>query len=192
MSLLSIGSNRKLGKKIGVFNLPHGVTCPSSTVFCKKVCYAAKAARYPAVMKKRAINYACTKQSTFVDDLIKEIQDEKLDKVRIHESGDVYDQAYLDALIRVAWECTDVKFLMYTKSWHLDWSTKPANMVVYWSIDKTTVGIPPKGLVAMTVAKGDAVPIGLITCPDTMDKNYCGSQCLICWNGLEHVYFNQH
>ena len=192
--MLSIGMNRKLGRKIGVLNLPAGITCPGKTALCTKICYARKAEKmYKTAAASRARNLLASMLPGFVDDLVLEIQAAKLTRARLHESGDVKDQGYLDKLFEVCNRCPTVEFLAYTKSWHLDWHAKPANLRVLWSVDKTTTAAVPAGRVAYTVAKGDLPPAGYITCMPGSTKNYCGVSCHYCWlPGGSNIYFTQH
>jgi hypothetical protein len=190
--MLSIGCNRKLGRRIGILNLPHGVTCPGKTALCEAVCYAAKANRYPAAKDKRVHNLAATLRDDFPEALALEIKGLQLGQVRLHEAGDVYDQVYLGKLYKVMHGLPLVSFLMYTKSGHLDWSGKPSNLARYWSMDKTSPYICPPGPIAYLVSKGESPPAGHVTCTHTQEKHYCGTECMICWQGQQDVYFKQH
>lgn len=193
-TILSIGYNRKLAKSIGILNQPEGATCPGATQLCKSVCYAGKSGRmYKSARAKRFGNLIRSQSAQFVDNLVAEIRDHELRQVRFHEAGDVYNQAYLDKLYTVCHMCPDVRFLMYTKSFHLSWTGQPSNLALYWSIDKTTTQLTPSaGRVAYLVAKGDNPPAGHVTCQHTKDKHYCGDECRICWEGNQDVYFLQH
>ena len=193
--LLTIGSNSKLGKRVGVFNMLRVVTCPGRTELCSKLCYAAKAERmYKAVRAMRKRNFEASKRPDFVDTLVREIDDNHLTLVRFHEDGDVYSQAYLNKLFEVCERSRSTTFLMYTRSSHLDWGYTPKNLVVYWSQDKTsTRPIPKGGRIAYMVAKGDQPPAGYVTCKPGSEHNYCGESCNICWMGkAKGVYFDQH
>lgn len=191
---LSVNMNRKLGKKIGIFNLPAGKTCPGATPECGRVCYARKAERmYKSAREKRELNLEFTKHPDFVALMVAEIHMRKLQMVRFHESGDVYAQVYLDKIFVICTLCPDVKFLMYTKSFHLDFSKKPANLVVYWSTTDSNVSMAPSGVRAHIVLKGQTPPAGYITCDQGgLDKHYCGVTCMTCWEGKHNVYFDQH
>ena len=192
-TILSIECNRKLARSIGILNQPEGVTCPGSTQLCKEVCYAAKSGRmYKTAQAKRFGNLIASQSATFVDDLVAEIRDHELRQVRFHEAGDVYNQAYLDRLYEVCRQLPDVSFLMYTKSFHLNWAGKPNNLALYWSIDKTTTQVCPSGPTAYLVARDEQPPAGRVTCAHASQKHYCGDECRICWAGLQDVYFLQH
>lgn len=193
MKLLSIGQNRKLAKGVGIFNLPQGFTCPGKTPLCKQLCYALKAERmYKAARVKRASNLQASYGNAFPGLLAAEIKANKLSLVRFHESGDAYDQGYLDKLLLVCSLCPATQFLMYTKSFHLDFSGRPSNLSLYYSVDKTTPTPAPGSPTAYLVSKGEAPPPGAVTCVHTKDRHYCGSECTTCWDGKADVYFDQH
>lgn len=162
MGILSIGMNKKLGTEVGILNLPRLSTCPGATLLCqcgvqcpnakgKMVltgkCYTDKAEKmYPSCRNARQRNYLATQQDTFVAAIIAEIDQNKLTQVRFHESGDVYDQPYLDKLTEIVAQRPNVSFLMYTKSWdRFNWEKMAAlpNISIYRSIDKTTPAVEP-------------------------------------------------
>ncbi len=200
--LLSVGMNAKLGKKIGVFNLPQGVTCPGATETCRKLCYALKAERmYKSARDKRALNLEASKEPGFTAEIIKEIKDARLTKVRIHESGDFYAQEYLDKWVEIIRACPEVTFLAYTKSFLLrDFTAAKTltNFSLLWSTDSTSPVVPADGVHAFLVQKGEPVPQGYFTCQaNDTDKHYCGTRCTLCWNSRRamrkvHIYFDQH
>jgi len=203
LKLLSLGNNRKLAENIPVFNLPQGKTCSGKTAVCQKICYALKAERmYPSAAAMRARNLLATKRDTFVVEMIAEldycIAHKGTKYVRIHESGDLYSQSYLDKWIEIAKEEPEITFLAYTKSFHLNFDGAPSNMKIYASTDSSTVRdivsaeMVVKHNCAHIVLKGELPPNGYHTCQHTDPKHYCGSQCELCWNGQVSVYFPQH
>ena len=157
MGILSIGMNKKLGKEIGILNLPRVVTCPGRTAMCdcgvviknakgKDItvgkCYTDKAERtWPSCRNARQRNYLATQDPSFSTVIIQEIDANELTQVRFHEAGDVYSQEYLDKLTEIVAKRPGVSFLMYTKSWdRFDWEKMAAlpNISIYRSIDCTT------------------------------------------------------
>lgn len=141
----SIG-NAKLGKQTLIFNLPAGKTCPGA-MFCKSFavvgdngkrsiqdgehtqfrCFAASSeVQYDAVFENRARNLQLIADAIKYDyaaDLIhNSIQEHRTKNsklVRIHESGDFFSGAYLDAWIEVAHRNPDLKLYCYSKSLQL-------------------------------------------------------------------------
>ena len=205
MKILSVGCNRKLGKKIGIFNLPAEKTCPGRTKECGRVCYAKKAERiYPNSLAKRRWNHAFANSLGFVQAITDEIRKYGLEKVRIHESGDFYNQRYLNRWIKIAADCPDTRFLAFTKSFHLDFSKIPANLVVICSIDTSTTKVPISGMTtALTLPAGATSIQGRYTCPpvgrnpvtlkkDPDHHNYCGVSCNHCWDNKGPVAWMKH
>jgi len=137
--------NAKLTKRL-IFSLPAGKTCPGA-LHCKSFaavdingkrsiqdgaetifrCFAASSeVQYDAVFNNRADNMQqivdALQNGTAVDLINKSIQihrTKSIQLVRIHESGDFFSGAYLDAWIQVALMNPDLKFYAYTKSLQL-------------------------------------------------------------------------
>ena len=209
--LLSIGQNRKLGKDVSVFNLPRSITCPGKTPVCSKVCYADKSQRmYKTAAAKRMRNYIASQRPDFVEKITAELL-APLRKGRVmkaispvrtaaaciashrwQESGDVYSQMYLDKIFQVCRNTPRIIHLMYTKSFHLDWSKKPDNLKVYWSVDNSTAAPVPKGPTAYLLLKGEAIPSDLTCIHPGVPTHYCGCGCQTCWIGKFNVYFPKH
>ena len=138
--------NAKLGTQTLIFNLPAGKTCPGA-MFCKSFavvdnngkrsiqdgkhtefrCFAASSeVQYDAVFNNRANNLQMIVDSISNDSVadlihnsIQEHRTKKTKLVRIHESGDFFSGAYLDAWIEVAHRNPDLKFYCYSKSLQL-------------------------------------------------------------------------
>ena len=146
--------NGKLAKDTLIFNLPAGKTCPGA-MLCKSFavvengkrriqdgehtefrCFAASSeVQYDAVFENRASNLQmivdAIKHGIVVDLIHNSIQfyrTRNTKKVRIHESGDFFSGAYLDAWIEVAHRNPDLQFYCYSKSLQLFLNFKlPAN-----------------------------------------------------------------
>lgn len=139
--------NAKLGKKIFTFSLPAGHSCPfayecaayadeetgkiEDGKFQKFRCFAASdEALRPNVRKARWHNYrALLKARTKVEmyNLIMHNFPKKATLVRVHVSGDFFNQDYFDAWMDVAETLSHVKFYAYTKS------------VAYWNKRKDSI-----------------------------------------------------
>jgi len=202
MNLKLPKGNHKLSNKVMIFNLPERLTCPGMTPECAKVCYAAKSTRrFPkSVVPYRLKNLEMSKDPAFVPEMIKYINLHSNGFFRWHEDGDVYDQAYLDKIIEIMNACPGTRFLMYTKSFHLDFSKAPANLALYWSTtDSNTMNVPrnqfgmPTRPRAHLVLRGQTPPAGYVTCDKGgLKEHYCCDKCTICWAGTADVYFDQH
>lgn len=107
------------------WNLPTGSTCPFAMECLVKVdrvtgkmsshegayrCYAAAAERFPAVRYHRWSNYEHVKAGNMP------VIPAKCAAVRIHASGDFFNQAYFDLWLDVARQNPAVEFWAYTKS----------------------------------------------------------------------------
>ena len=140
MLKISFG-NKKLPKDTLIFNLPARITCPGRTSFCEDKCYALKAERmYKQVLPARKSNFDASRLPSFVPDmqalLLK--QSRRFNRVRVHESGDFYNQRYLDSWFLIAKTFPEKTFYAYTKSIHLNYSGKPDNFVLIASFDAST------------------------------------------------------
>lgn len=170
--LLSKG-NHKLPSDIAIFNLPHMTTCPGATEECKRYCYANKAERlYPSAYPFRKRNFKLSQQEDFVDQVSAALRRMRvLRAVRIHESGDFYNQKYLDKWVEIAKRFPDIIFTAYTKSLHLDFTAakKLKNFVLFASMDPTTPKYMKEANTiqhkAIVIQKGERVPRGYFECP---------------------------
>jgi len=107
------------------FNLPTGTTCPFA-LECKVIvdrltgkfdvtkgqyrCYAASAERFPAVRNHRWNNFEYVKNNNVP------IIPEKCKSIRIHSSGDFFNQKYFDMWIQLAKDNSNIEMWAYTKS----------------------------------------------------------------------------
>jgi hypothetical protein len=122
------------------FPLPAGDTCPGAGS-CKENCYATQG-RYVMdnVAAPRAMNLVIVLKLlrrgpvNLATMLKKDLDLVTQDVVRIHDSGDFFNQDYLDAwILAISWT-PEKKFYCYTKSHHLDWSKTPRNLAVIHSL----------------------------------------------------------
>lgn len=214
--LLSIGNNRKLGRKVGVFNMLRLVTCPGASPLCKGecaeffpkkdgspgnrviMCYADKAEKmYKAAYAVRKANTEASRKPDFAARMIEEIKAARIHKVRIHEDGDFYSQKYLNMWVEVMKALPDVTFMAYTRSFMLDFTVARAlpNFSLFWSTDKSTrLPIPAGKQSYLRCPSEPYPPKGSVTCQHTSPKHYCGTECTTCWNPSSEtsVYFDAH
>lgn len=124
------------------WNLPTGTTCPFALECKVKVdritgkmdaykgayrCYAASAERFPGVRESRWSNYEYV-QAGNVPELPKGCK-----AVRIHASGDFFNQDYFDMWLGIAERNPDVEMWAYTKSlkyWIARLGSIPKNLVL--------------------------------------------------------------
>jgi len=113
---LTIGNN-KLSKNMFIFDLPAVKSCLNSKD-CASSCYALKAEKqykYSALF--RATNFDMVKNNI---ELLRSLLIDQLKKsnkkiVRIHSSGDFYNQEYIDMWHDVISMFPNIKFYTYTK-----------------------------------------------------------------------------
>lgn len=130
------GGNAKLAADVLTFSLPAGYTCPCAKDCLAKAdidtgrivdgpdskfrCYAASTEAYASsarVSRHRNMNLlkaARTKKR--MKELILESTDPRWGKVRLHASGDFFNQTYFEAWMEAAMERSDTLFYGYTKS----------------------------------------------------------------------------
>jgi hypothetical protein len=146
-------SNKNLVmENVLIWNLPSGVTCPGKTSMCDKHCYAKKAERFcPHVLECRYENLRDSKSPKFVENMIAAIRGKVVKNknfnghFRIHESGDFYSQKYLDDWMEIASAFPKIKFLAYTKSFHLSFNSQVDNVEIVMSVwPDTKMGDIPK------------------------------------------------
>ena len=181
---LSWNPNYKMS--VGRFNLPSKRTCPGSTAQCRAKCYAKKAETYrPTVLPCRMRNVNATYASSFVNDVVGMFRRKRksVTHFRIHESGDFYNQAYLDKWIEIANQLPDTQFLAFTKSFHLDYSRMPSNLTIIWSVWPDSVGVPASGRYAYAGECGHA---DMVECVGHCDD------CMVCWTVDCDVHFKIH
>ena len=124
------------------FNLPTGWTCPfakeclvkvnrDSGKFSKHIgeyyCYASKPERFPGVRNHRWRNFEYVSKGGPV------VVPPKAKAVRIHSSGDFFNQAYFDHWLEIARTNPGVEFWAYTKSlpyWINRLDSIPGNLIL--------------------------------------------------------------
>jgi len=90
-------------------------TCPNAGA-CAKGCYAlAGAYRFSNVARAFEERLQATQAPSFETDMIQAIKKAKAERVRIHDSGDFYSEAYLNRWYRIMRALPNVQFYAYTK-----------------------------------------------------------------------------
>lgn len=135
-------NNSKLKKTNTVsFNLPAFRSedgfqvCPKAGG-CATLCYARQGFyTFPAVAAAREFNLALIRRSRseFVIAAIEDLGHIKQTSIRIHDSGDFFDQNYLNAWFVICKAFPEKRFYAYTKSLHLDFSKAPENLQIIQS-----------------------------------------------------------
>jgi hypothetical protein len=134
-------TSKKLGLKIFNFSIPAyksksgKVVCPFAES-CVKYCYAQKGnyKRFPKVAEGMEERFLISKSLNFVALMDIEINKKKADAVRIHDSGDFYNNEYIEKWVNIAMLSPNVNFYAYTKSIPLfKGRNLPKNMDVIFS-----------------------------------------------------------
>lgn len=202
MAILSTSVD-KLGATLPAFNLPVLTTCPGKTVACSKYCYARRHHYAMGKIKnKLSENFALSKRHDFSGLVIAELTILKqyyrdrgvtIDRFRIHTAGDFYSQAYLNKWSEVVKKFPAINFVAYTRSYKLDFSKMPKNLILYYSRDNTTKHGSPKGITrtATVIPKkelSEIIPEKSFIC---RSKCYKCKACYIQGHGLS-VIFPKH
>jgi hypothetical protein len=108
--------NHKIAKGVKIFNLPAINSCPNCSL-CAPKCYAKRAEkRFPKVFASRMKNFNLAKFHTKLLKklILRDLQGGEI--VRIHESGDFFNEKYINMWYEIALERTNCKFYTYTKN----------------------------------------------------------------------------
>jgi len=191
-------SKGNLRMDIPLFNLPTEKTCPGSTPLCRQYCYSKKAEKYrPPVLPSRERNYRASLREDFTEKMMVGLEKLSGEYFRCHESGDMYNQSYLDKWFTIMRNSPDKTFIVYTQSYHLNWSDKPENLVVYWSVWEDSKNVPKDGLHAYVIDNGSgkltakAKP-GVKVCEKGKGKAIKCNDCMYCYKGRGDVAFTLH
>jgi hypothetical protein len=122
------------------FGIPALKTCPMAKV-CKEFCYAAKGAySWPVVKAAYEWRFQQTRKPQFVPMVLHDLRrKKKLEAVRIHDSGDFYNEDYLNRWLDIAEAMPDKIFYAYTKrivmlKEYQEWGLVPPNFRIIYSL----------------------------------------------------------
>ena len=189
--------NSKLGYMLN-FSLPASTTCPGQTVWCEKNCYANKNTYVFSQPREKYIrNYHKTLKGDFVEQMLGQgnmrtfNNNERKKKVlRLHVSGDFYNNEYIEKWIQIVEASPDWSFYGYTKSWRIP-EMQPKleelrdidNIILFASTDATS-GIPPEGWKEAAIAgqeQKDTSKARFLTCPQQLKKRASCTACKVCY-----------
>lgn len=187
--------NSKIHKAL-IWNLPAGKTCPGATKLCSEICYAkdAEVFRKNTVPQSRARNWEVAKRPDFADLMIQKLKRSRINQLRIHESGDFFNQKYLNAWVKIIKAYPDMEFWAYTKSYKLDFSEalKLKNLHLRYSVDATTKHYPEQKI---PVAVTSSTRKDFFICPSTLAKGHsvkCMLDCSFCKEKRDGLIFRPH
>lgn len=84
-----------------------------------------------------------TEKDNFVEDVIKQIQAEKISLVKLHRHGDFYSDKYYQKWIRIAKACPETHFFAFTHNHEIDFSLAPDNLKLFYSVDSAEQPMNP-------------------------------------------------
>jgi hypothetical protein len=113
--------------------------------------------------------------------------------VRIHASGDFFSREYFEKWINIARAKPWVTFYAYTRTYFLDLSELPDNLIMYYSTDKTTTRESSTATRFARIVDGDKKAIPHMA--QYKDGIICNSDecasCGYCFRETGNVYFLQ-
>lgn len=187
--------NEKIQKAL-IWNLPSRKTCPGATKICREICYAhnAEVLHNNVVPQSRARNLQIAQRADFRELMIDKLSRARLPRMRIHESGDFYNQKYLDDWVAIIKEFPERTFWAYTKSWNLDFTEalKLPNFFLRYSVDATTKHYPAQEMpfAAVSDERDD-----FFVCPSTLAAGHeiqCMRDCSYCAECRGSLTFRPH
>jgi hypothetical protein len=111
-------------------------TCPGALA-CRAVCYAKQGGyNFPMSIAARKHNLEMSLRADFVDNVIADLKRfRKVNTIRIHDSGDFYNQEYYNKWCKIAKAMPHLTFYAYTKTINMDlWANKPENFKLTQSL----------------------------------------------------------
>jgi hypothetical protein len=170
------------------FNLPAGWSCPCAVQCLVKAdrmtgrhkngeqieykCYAAVAERFPSVREYRWANFDMLRRMTKQEmiDALTVALPSKATHIRIHGSGDFFNQDYFDAWLAIAQANPLVRFWAYTKSiryWVARINSVPENLILqasYGGRDDALIATHALKYVRVVASREEADDAGLPVC----------------------------
>lgn len=122
---ISTGNTKLAQDGIACFDIPQASTCRGAGS-CLGFCYASLGNYTYRVKVQNMLNnfYTSLNPEVFTPEVKKSY--EKLPRyiktIRLHSSGDFYNQEYLDTWVKIMRETPEFRYYAYTKSLDLDWT----------------------------------------------------------------------
>jgi hypothetical protein len=196
-------SNSKLGKEC--LNLAMPVATCRTDAPCKATCYACKGCQQFANVQAayfRNLRLYYENPNNFFELVYTKIKSSGLSKVRLFDSGDFPDYAFLVNLVDLCNKTPDVRYMAFTKKYELvneyigNNGDLPENLnIIFSAWDKNWHVSNPYNLGVAYVSFNDKelnpdIPKNAFVC---RGKESSCSECGACWNKkLKAVAFAQH
>lgn len=174
--------NSKLGSNIPSVSFSPEQTCRAN-VPCKNKCYARRLAKFrPTVQRTWETNFQLWKSDP--EELQIQLQGYLIQhrprRFRWFVGGDIPDKNFLQAMVTIAEQHPNTKFMAYTKKFHLLQDVSmPSNLNILlglWAGDPCNGEILlQKHAATVFVPKGQSVDETLFTCPGSC------AFCNVCW-----------
>jgi len=180
--------NSKIGKIPNISLIP--IKDCGNCSYCKDKCYAMKAYRqYPGVRNAWGINSKAFRKDPWEASILigKYIEKHKSKYFRIHVAGDFLNQDHVNAMLSLCRILDHTQFMANTKMFGLDYSDKPDNLKLRFSMWPGQP-IPDSSLPKAWLDDGTdkRIPKTAIECSGNCDN------CLICYLTQQDVVFKIH
>ena len=196
-------SNKKV--KTSTLDILPCVTCPGSTPLCREYCYVRhnlnRTLGYKAYLTVNT-NIVKNDLQLFKTQMIAYLTNYNGRFFRLHSSGDYFSQEYVNIWNEIIALFPDIKFLAFTKSYHLDFSKIPSNLSLIYSVmPDTDNGTVPEGIKSYVVfplngkfsakeyqyteSQVNEIKDNSVVCPGSCED------CRLCWH-KQSVYFHLH
>ena len=194
--------NVKMGDVPSV-SLPPVATCPNCAGCAKQCYYIRHCCIYPAVIDAVARNLALWRMSpgtyfnSIEDYCNKANRGKGLDAFRWHVGGDIPDYNYFMGMCRVARNCPDTTFLVFTKNYEVvneavavkgDVDRLPSNLQVIFSAWPGVEMDNPHGFPTSSPAFVD----GTVAEVEGKTVHMCGGNCRKCFDNGEGCWTLKH
>jgi hypothetical protein len=194
---LLIQGNKKMGKKVFLYNLPAKETC-TPTSWClegkngKPSCYALRNNfNLPSVVKASQNRLKASKRDDFVDKMVSEIHTRKPKFFRIHSGGDFYSEEYIKKWKEIVQQCPDTLFRTTTRrrdfAKSIEELASEPNIIIRESLDLEvpypTMNLPFAAISYLPIVKESKS----YHCP-----NDCEKCRYTCWKTPCNMNFDEH
>ncbi len=180
--------NSKIGKIPNISLIP--IKDCGNCSYCKDKCYAMKAYRqYPNVKNAWGINSKAFREDPYdaCNEIAKFIERKHPNYFRIHVAGDFLNDEHVDAWMLMGEAYPEVQFMVNTKMFNLNYSHKPDNMHLRFSMwpeqPIPNIDMPKAWLDDGTDKR---IPRTAIQCNGNCDN------CLICYITNRDVVYKIH
>lgn len=185
-----IGLESKYYQKVFVWNLPVVITCPSASQWCLRHCYNAdlRTDKYPINEWNKNLQFYINDKDKLESILLNILQEENVTKaVRIHSSGDFFENEYVNFWKRIIEKTPEVRYWAYTRSWTgksllntLEELKRLKNIQLFASWDKSMPNPPKDWRKSIVYNQNEIVANTGIICPEQSGLSPNCATCNYC------------